>query len=426
MLTRYLASPLAVSIVLLAVLFVIPMTSGAQSQEVNTDLRRGPTLAEKVISAFREYRAVTLQDVVVPRVVEVPMIATQGDRYSYAVQDTTTGDFVPSLVRIEERRNELPLAASYMEWESMSVLPGTEMLDNDGRTHIEFPARIEGEGEALVMISSSQAITSSELRIALSPNVALPRTVQLSVDTAEGGERVVVARRPLEGTTIAFPRTEAKVWRILFTHVQPLRIAEIDLIQENAPVVRGTAVRFLAQPGHRYRVFYNADRMVNPPVGEAPNLSQDSEVLYLDAEAGSMNLEYRMSDDDGDGIPDTIDNCTSIFNPDQADTDNNHRGDVCDDWDRDDAQNWSDNCPNDPNRNQSDEDGDGIGDVCDGEESRFTEQHAWIPWAGIGIALLVLVLLFVMSMRHHGESIALGDFGNEGDVKGDGDPPAAA
>lgn len=36
------------------------------------------------------------------------------------------------------------------------------------------------------------------------------------------------------------------------------------------------------------------------------------------------------ADHDGDGIPDSIDDCVSRFNPDQTDTDGNGAGDACD------------------------------------------------------------------------------------------------
>jgi hypothetical protein len=58
-------------------------------------------------------------------------------------------------------------------------------------------------------------------------------------------------------------------------------------------------------------------------------------------------------DTDGDGIPDSRDNCPHTFNPDQADADHDGIGDVCD------------NCRNTPNPDQKDSDHDGIGDVCD-------------------------------------------------------------
>ncbi len=71
-------------------------------------------------------------------------------------------------------------------------------------------------------------------------------------------------------------------------------------------------------------------------------------------------------DKDGDGIPDVIDNCPLVFNPDQRDTDMNGIGDVCDsDKDGDSIPNAVDNCPTIFNPDQLDTDGDGIGDACD-------------------------------------------------------------
>ena len=59
-----------------------------------------------------------------------------------------------------------------------------------------------------------------------------------------------------------------------------------------------------------------------------------------------------VADSDGDGIPDTTDNCPAVANPDQADTDTDGVGDACD------------NCPSVPNPDQADGNGDGIGDTC--------------------------------------------------------------
>jgi len=58
-----------------------------------------------------------------------------------------------------------------------------------------------------------------------------------------------------------------------------------------------------------------------------------------------------------------------------------------------------DNCPNYPNKYQEDTDGDGLGDVCDEEESRITERHGWLPWLGIGLAGLVLIILFAVTVK---------------------------
>ena len=60
------------------------------------------------------------------------------------------------------------------------------------------------------------------------------------------------------------------------------------------------------------------------------------------------------SDTDGDGIPDTADNCPTVPNPMQEDADGDEIGDACD------------NCPEDFNPGQEDSDGDNIGDACEG------------------------------------------------------------
>jgi hypothetical protein len=67
----------------------------------------------------------------------------------------------------------------------------------------------------------------------------------------------------------------------------------------------------------------------------------------------SINQGTSLGDADGDGIPDTLDNCPQTSNPDQRNFDGDGVGDACD------------NCPNVPNPDQRDRDGDGKGDACD-------------------------------------------------------------
>ena len=58
------------------------------------------------------------------------------------------------------------------------------------------------------------------------------------------------------------------------------------------------------------------------------------------------------TDTDGDGVPDLVDNCPTVANPDQHDHDGDLRGDACD------------VCPHVADTG-ADYDGDGVGDACD-------------------------------------------------------------
>jgi hypothetical protein len=65
-------------------------------------------------------------------------------------------------------------------------------------------------------------------------------------------------------------------------------------------------------------------------------------------------------------ISDAVDNCPTLFNPDQRDSDGDRLGDACDaDMDDDGILNVLDNCPVLANPDQGDGDRDGQGDLCD-------------------------------------------------------------
>jgi hypothetical protein len=83
---------------------------------------------------------------------------------------------------------------------------------------------------------------------------------------------------------------------------------------------------------------------------------------------GTLTWELtREADADEDGVPDTSDNCPENFNPRQDDTDDDGVGDACEaaDTDGDGVPDDEDNCASTPNADQLDSDGDGVGDACD-------------------------------------------------------------
>lgn len=79
-------------------------------------------------------------------------------------------------------------------------------------------------------------------------------------------------------------------------------------------------------------------------------------------------------DSDGDGVPDSTDNCDAVANPNQADTDHDGIGDACDtggpssDADGDGVADASDNCPDVANPGQEDANQNDVGDACESVE----------------------------------------------------------
>lgn len=96
-------------------------------------------------------------------------------------------------------------------------------------------------------------------------------------------------------------------------------------------------------------------------------------IVTVDSIVGNKLYAYvhnPLTDSDGDGIDNAIDNCPFFPNPLQQDGDGDNIGDLCD------------NCPAAANAGQEDADGDGVGDLCDiceGHDDTIDSDNDGVP-----------------------------------------------
>lgn len=117
-------------------------------------------------------------------------------------------------------------------------------------------------------------------------------------------------------------------------------------------------------PGLSYKFFLTSQDSqlfsVSEPCAVSPS--------QINLAGETFRLSCGVPDQDDDGVPDAIDNCMLMPNPDQIDQDIDGVGNVCDDdLDGDGVDNALDNCPDLENVLQEDLDADGVGDDCDND-----------------------------------------------------------
>ncbi len=344
--------------------------------------------ASNTQSIFKKMAQVNMPDMKTPHILEVKM---PSEISGAVVYDSTDQIFIPSVTIKDEKSPRLePVSssASYPE----------AMFDDDYNSFSEFKTNGTTLQRSEVVFNVSPKAKVRAMRLVLPEHVALPNYVLIYDDS---NAKVLLARSQVSSNMISFPETYTGQLAVRFEHMQPLRISEIRLVSDS--VGASQRLRFLAEPGHSYKIFALPAYAPHISYPETPNLHDNSRVKTATTGAFQDNPLFVEPDSDSDGVIDMQDNCVNIANPDQKDIDKNGRGDACDDFDSDGVINIKDNCPNTPNVAQVDIDRDGKGDACDKEESRFTEKYPWLIWVGVGaLFLMFLGMLTIMLKKDPG------------------------
>ncbi len=345
--------------------------------------------AESDLSVFHEIYNPQLPELQLPTRVKVTLPVQD---FGIVIIENTTKTPQP-WARI--RKTERNTVKASITQSSELIGSVRSLTDEKHETTAEFDLDADG-GEASVIFEATPSITSSQLRIKLDRNVALPREVEVAAWVGAKW-KTVLAKSRLGGAVVNFPENSAGKWRVKFWHAQPLRLSELQLVDANSRLqAAGEEYVWLARTGEAYTIYANAAAHTQIAAGESGNLLADKEeILEITAGSVSQNASFQEPDSDNDGIADIRDNCVNLANSKQADLDNNGRGDACEDHDKDGVMDDRDNCPSHANRIQKDTDGDGIGDACDSEENRATEKYPWLPWAAM--VLVAIVIGFIIT-----------------------------
>ncbi|MEI6553421.1 MAG: thrombospondin type 3 repeat-containing protein [bacterium] len=352
---------------------------------------------DALIKVYKNYMKVGSQGILVPTVLEVPIDGNKIHSDTFGVYDEESKKFISTLLVSNDdlEFNDVQAVNSATN-ENLSDLFNGRFDDTMDNFYLNYLSKEGDKNTATINVTYSKAIKTNSLSFSFDSYVTLPTKISLKA-VVDGKDVIVLNKIKPNSSVINFPTTISDKWTLEIEYAQPLRISKIHF-DDTSNAYTKRYLRFLALPGKSYKIYANPEYTPNTYVNyeESPNLSLSEGVKRIGYLQVLDNPAFVYSDTDGDGIPNVTDNCVNVANPDQADVDQNGRGDVCDDFDRDGIINSIDNCRDVPNYDQRDTDGDKIGDACDPDESRFTEKYPWIVWAGISFSSVVfLSLLFV-------------------------------
>lgn len=399
----------------LFVLFIVLSFHSAQAvvKDWNPVENVATSTNEEIIKTYKNYLKLPAQNIVVPTVLEIPIDTNQIYSDYFGVYNETQRKFIPQLLLNDNQVDLNNIKA--IDIDTNEDLAG--LFDGRYETMKDFYLdKTDGKTIAKISIYYSKKIKSDSLNLSFDSYVSMPTSVTLKA-YVDGTEVVVLNKIKPTSSDINFPIITSDKWILELEYSQPLRISEIHL-NDSLNSYAKKYIRFLALPKNSYKIYSNPEVVKGSYANyeEAPNLSSSVGVKKISTLSVVSNPAFVLSDTDTDGVANIVDNCIGNVNFDQADIDENGRGDVCDDFDRDRIINSIDNCIDTPNYDQRDTDGDKIGDVCDIDESRFTEKYPWIVWVGIGFAVIVfLSLLFVVGNKIRKERMTIG--GGEGKIE---------
>lgn len=306
--------------------------------------------------------------------------------------------------------NKLIASSTRPDFRSVTYIT-SNMNDDDTSTTYQADATIDGDVTWIIADLGSSLLSTKAHFTMLDP------TGRFDEVHVEGSDDKIVwiplKKKAKSGATVSYAPSSFRYVRFTLWHDGNLVVNELELFGESS----GWLI-FAASPGSVYNLYYGNTQTSMPTynldslytiattplvytLGEqtnpAFNVDSDGDSIADDNCPSLANIDQRDSDNDGlgdacdncpatsnrnqndrdyDGVGDACDNCASHYNPNQYDDNFNGIGWVCDDLDGDGILNDVDNCPAGRNRDQQDVDRDGVGDVCEDNDGDGVANYA--------------------------------------------------